>query len=442
MHELDSSFSFVGLTKKDCRLVFHQLRITFTSKPLQSHPTIENQKEFSPENLLPTSLHPMQTQKQSLFRIRVVISSLFFLFGFNFATWASRIPNIQQKLELTETGLGAVLLAMPVGSFLTLPFSGMFTSRWGSRKVVIISTIIYCALLAGIGYSQTVWQLTICLFLFGSAGNMVNIAINTQALELEKRWGKTIISSFHGMWSVAGLLAASLGTYLIGKAFPVHNHFLLVAIVTAVCFFFCFPYLISEELKPYEKRPFFTRPDRAFLGLGAIAFCSMICQGAMFDWSGVYFRKVVLASPQHIGFGYTAFMISMTTIRFVTDYITNSIGFKKIIVLCGIFTTVGLLLAVFLPQIVPATIGMLLVGIGVSPTVPLVFSAAAKTKLLPPPVAIAAVSSIGMIGLLIGPPIIGFIAGATSLKTSFLLLSLFGVAIAVAALGIRKEEER
>jgi MFS family permease len=131
-------------------------------------------------------------------------------------------------------------------------------------------------------------------------------------------------------------------------------------------------------------------------------------------------------------------MIAMALIRFITDWITLHFGMKKIIVVCGICITAGLLMAVVLPHLWPATLGMLLVGMGVSPGVPLVFSAASKSKVLPPPVAIAAVSSIGMIGLLIGPPIIGFIAGLTSLKISFLILSVFGISIIVAALNLKE----
>lgn len=268
----------------------------------------------------------------------------------------------------------------------------------------------------------------------------MNISINTQALELEKLYNRTIISSFHGMWSVAGLAAASLGTYFIGKAFPVSLHFLLIAAMALISFLLCSAYLLNETLKKQEKRPFFIKPDKAFWGLGSIAFCSMICQGAMFDWSGVYFKKVVTADPAFIGIGYTSFMISMTVIRFITDWLTRRIGFKKIIVCCGIFTTAGLLITVFFPYLLPATIGLLFVGIGVSPGVPLVFSAAGKSKILPPPAAIAAVSSIGMIGILIGPPVIGFIAGLTSLKTSFLILSFFGVAIIVTALRLKNQD--
>lgn len=258
---------------------------------------------------------------------------------------------------------------------------------------------------------------------------MLNISINTQAIALEVLYKKIIISSFHGMWSIAGFFAASLGTYFIGKAVPVNFHFLLISAITFSSSLICLRYLLHDSSRPQQKHSFFPKPDKAFLGLGIIAFCSMMCSGAMFDWSGVYFKKVVTNNPAFIGVGYTAFMVSMTAIRFVTDWLTQHVGFKKIIAWCGIFTTVGLLIAVFFPYLWPATIGLLFVGAGVSPVVPLVFSAAGKSKVLSPPVAIAAVSSIGFIGLLIGPPVIGFIAGMTSLKISFLILSFFGLII-------------
>jgi MFS family permease len=376
----------------------------------------------------------MELNQNTLTATRVRISLFFFFYGFTFATWASRIPDIQQQLHLSETALGAVLLAMPVGSFITLPFSGYFTAKLGSRKVVIFAATVYSFLLVGIGFSDSVLLLAVCLFLFGSAGNLMNIAINTQALALEKLYRKIIISSFHGMWSVAGLAAAALGTYLIGKAFPVSMHFLLVSAIALASFIFCMPYLLHDQSKQPEKRAFFTKPDKAFVGLGLIAFGSMICQGAMFDWSGVYFKKVVTTNPAYIGFGYTAFMVSMTFVRFITDWLTQRIGFTKIIAICGVFISAGLLINVFIPSLVPATIGMLFVGIGVSPAVPLVFSAAGNSSKLAPAIAIAAVSSIGFIGLLIGPPLIGFIAGLTSLKISFLVLAFFGVAISVLAM--------
>lgn len=376
----------------------------------------------------------MQKKQISLSVRRLSISLYFFFYGFIFATWASRIPAIQQQMNLSDATLGLVLLGMPVGSFIALPFSGVAASRYGSSMVLFISSICYCALLAGIGFVQNTFLLAFCLFLFGAAGNMLNIAVNTQAIALEAQYKKTIISSFHGMWSVAGLTAAALANIFIAKGFPVSNHFFWAGAGTAIVFVVCFPFLLQEKQKQYQRRSFFTKPGKDLVALGIIAFCSLICQGAMFDWSGIYFKKIVTNNSAFIGFGYTAFMISMTSVRFITDWLNNRIGFKKIIILCGIFVAAGLLLAIVFPFLITATIGMFLVGIGVSPAVPLVFSAAGKFKHMPTPVAIASVSSIGMVGLLIGPPLVGFMAGLTSLKISFLILSFFGIAITAIAI--------
>ncbi len=375
-------------------------------------------------------------------RIRWSVNVFFFFYGFLFATWASRIPAIQQQLNLSDAKLGLVLLGMPVGSFIALPFSGLFTSKYGSKVVVTISSFIYCLLLLLIGFTHNILGLSFLLFLFGASGNVFNISINTQAISLEKMYGRSIISSFHGMWSVAGLGAAFAGTICIAHGLAVSRHFLITAFLAAVVFIAATFFLLKDTPSARPAVRFFTKPDRAIISLGIIAFCSLICQGAMFDWSGIYFKKIISANRAFTGFGYTAFMISMASVRFITDWLHNKFGFYKIMFASGFFIMSGLVLAVSLPYLVTATLGMFLVGVGVSPAVPLVFSAAGRSGTMAAPVAIAAVSSIGMIGLLIGPPVVGFISGLLSLKISFLILSVFGLCIIIVSIpGIRKSKQ-
>jgi MFS family permease len=384
----------------------------------------------------------MKTGKFQLRRMRWSVSLFFFFFGFLFATWASRIPAIQQQLNLSDAKLGLVLLGMPLGSFIALPFSGLFTARYGSKIVLIISSFIYCLLLLLIGFTQNIFDLSFLLFLFGAAGNVFNISVNTQAISLEKMYGRSIISSFHGMWSVAGLVAASAGTIFIAHGLAVSWHFFITALLAAFVFIPASFFLLKDSSSARPAGRIFTKPDRAIISLGIIAFCSFICQGAMFDWSGIYFKKIISGNNAFTGFGYTAFMISMTSVRFITDWLHNKFGFYKIMFASGFFIMSGLSLAVFFPYLIPATLGMFLVGMGVSPAVPLVFSAAGRSRTMAPPVAIAAVSSIGMIGLLIGPPVVGFIAGLFSLKISFLILSIFGLAIIIVAVPGTKKSKR
>ncbi len=370
---------------------------------------------------------------------RMRISAMFFFYGLSYASWASRIPSIQQSLHLSEAGLGAVLFAMPAGSFITVPFTGFIIAKKGSRAVVTASSLLYSATLAAIGFSHSVLQLAVALFLFGSFGNMLNISVNTQAIGVEAQYKRRILSSFHAMWSTAGIAGAAIGTFVMGKGISTQTHLLCISVAVFIAMLVCIPYLLQEDINADKKRKVFVLPGKGMILLGVIAFCSMMCQGAMFDWSGVYFKKVMAVNPGWIGAGYTAFTISMALIRFVTDKITNVTGIKTVLFYSGIFTAAGLILCVCLPYLTPAIIGCVLVGIGVSPGVPLVFSAAGKTKGMSPGVAIAAVSTLGFIGLLIGPVLIGFVAGATSLKISFIILAAVGLVFAGLSLAVKEE---
>lgn len=364
---------------------------------------------------------------------RLAVGALFFFYGLCFASWASRIPSIQQHLGLSETALGVVLFALPVGLFISLPISGWLIATIGSRKVILLSGLLYSVLLLGIGFSDTSIQLAITLFLFGFAGNMLNISANTQAVGVEAFYQKPIMASFHGMWSLAGLTGAAIGTFMIAQGILPAYHYLYISGFSIVVLGITYSYLLAKDLNKDENLPIFAKPDKAILSLGLIAFCSMMCEGAMFDWSGVYFKKVVMVEKAWVGAGYTAFMLTMAGTRFIADKLTYKFGLKKILQFSGAFTTAGLLVATIFPSLISAIAGFLLVGMGVSSVVPLVYSVVGKSKKLSPGVALAAVSTLGFFGLLLGPPIIGLIAGATSLRLSFALLTIMGISVAVLA---------
>jgi len=370
---------------------------------------------------------------------RIHISAIFFFYGLSYATWASRIPSIQQSLQLSEAGLGVVLWAMPVGSFATVFFTGLMVGKFGSRKVVMASSLLYSITLAGIGYADTTLHLVIALFMFGSFGNMLNISINTQAIGVEAMYGKRILSSFHAVWSTAGIAGSGIGLFVMGKGISTHIHLLCVSACAFVAMIICMPYLLAEDINSDKKRKVFVLPNKGMVLLGLIAFCSMMCQGAMFDWAGVYFNKVLAVDKTLVGAGFVAFTVSMALARFVTDRVTHATGLKKILFYSGMVTAAGLILCVSLPYLIPCIIGCVLVGIGVSPAVPLVFSAAGKSKTMSPGVAIAAVSTLGFVGLIIGPPMIGLVAGATSLKISFIILACIGLTFAGLALAVKEE---
>ncbi|GAC1378837.1 MAG: MFS transporter [Ginsengibacter sp.] len=361
---------------------------------------------------------------------RFGVAGLFFIYGFCFASWASRIPNIQQKLNLTETQLGLVLFSLPVGLFISLPLSGWLVTKFGSKKIVIIAAILYSGVLIMLGSVNHVYQLVISLFLFGIGGNMGNISINTQAVGVETLYEKPIMGSFHGIWSLAGFTGAAFGTLMLSHNVAPNVHFLVIFFICLFILSGVFKYLMKKDVVA-EGAPLFALPDKSLIVLGLIAFCSMICEGTMFDWSGIYFSKVVKASPSLVSAGYTAFMSTMAFSRFFSDHITAKIGFKRTIQLSGLLITTGLLLSVAYPTFSIAILGFLLVGVGVSSIVPQVYSAAGKSKKLSAGLALAAVSSIGFLGFLIGPPLIGMLAGISSLRLSFTIIALMGLMVSV-----------
>jgi MFS family permease len=357
-------------------------------------------------------------------RSRFAVAAVFFLHGLCFSSWGSRIPAIQQKLGLSDSHLGTVLFALPVGLILSMPLSSWVVARFGSRNVLAFSIAFYGALLAILGLAATSIQLALELLLFGLASNMVNISVNTQAVAVERNYGKSIMASFHGLWSLAGFTGAAIGTVMIGLRIPPFRHFLLILVVVWIGIALSFQWLIIDGRTEGPREPVFVIPEKTLLQLGLIAFCSMTCEGAMFDWSGVYFKKVVLAEGAWVGVGYTAFMSTMAGTRFIADRFVGLYGLRRILQFSGSLAALGLSVAVIFPSLWTAAIGFLMVGAGVSAVIPLVFGAAGKSKNMSPSSAIAAVSTIGFIGFLIGPPLIGWIAGASSLRVSFAVIAI------------------
>jgi len=369
------------------------------------------------------------TYNHSKLVLRLVVGIMFFLAGLCFASWASRIVTVQQTLGLSDAGLGAVLFSLPVGLMCSLPFSGWIITIIGSKRLLIISLIVYSLALISLSLAQNVVQLIGCLICFGFASNTVNISVNTQAVAAEVMYKKPIMASFHGLWSLAGFTGAGIGTFMIANGIVPLHHFVLITAIVVVMIILTAKYLKDDKVT--NSGPVFVMPDKSLITLGIIAMCSMICEGAMFDWSVIYFKKVVLAPTALVGIGFTAFMCTMAGGRFIADWFAHRYGLKRILQTSGSLTVTGLLIAVIFPYFYTAMAGFLLVGAGVSSVVPMVYSAAGRSKTMAPGVALAAVSTIGFIGFLFGPPIIGFIAGLATLRASFVFIAFMGTCVVV-----------
>jgi MFS family permease len=239
---------------------------------------------------------------------------------------------------------------------------------------------------------------------------------------------------------MAGFCGALIGLAMINLKVRPYWHFVTVILIVAIIIRFNYQYLLKG--KPYTdpdepKRKFFNKPDMVLVQLGIIGFCSMASEGAMFDWSGVYFKDVVKAPSSLVILGYTSFMIMMATGRFLADFGTYKIGRKRLMQICGTMISTGLYTAVLFPNIVASTLAFMLVGLGVSSIVPAVYSTAGKHTKVPPGIALATVSGVSFLGFLMGPPLIGYISEAFGLRYSFAVIGVFGIGISLLVSKIR-----
>jgi len=382
-------------------------------------------------NYTPTnSLHEKSAPSKR--RIRIAVALVYFSMGLCFSSWASRIPEIKSALHLNDALFGTILFALPVGQFLMMPFSGKLVTRFGSHKVLPYALPAYTIVLSSIGLVHAGWQLAIALLLFGISGNLCNISINTQGVAAEKLYQRSIMASFHGGWSLAGFAGALIGIAMINLHIEPLWHFVSIILIVWIIVWINYPFLdrTKHRTKPDEpKRKLFNRPDGVLIQLGIIGFCSMASEGAMFDWSGIYFKDVVHAPDSLVVLGYTSFMVMMATGRFVADYFVSKIGRKRLMQICGVMISTGLFTAVFFPYLIPCTLAFMLVGLGVSSMVPSVYSAAGRHSKVPTGIALATVSSVSFLGFLMGPPLIGYISQAAGLRYSFAVIGVFGIGI-------------
>lgn len=376
-------------------------------------------------------IHPISIMKHKPAAIRVAVAAMFFMAGICFSSWASRIATIQQKLSISEGAFGAVLFAMPVGLMLSLPASGWAVNRFGSRKVVCTALAGYAVALTGLGFMPNIFMLAANILVFGFFSNAVNVSVNAQAVATELLFKKPIMASFHGVWSMAGFIGGGIGTLMIGQHIPPSIHFIIMAVVVVIAVFVCWGYLNDDRAPAEEKKKAFAKPDAALITLGIIAFCSMVVEGTMFDWTTIYFKKVIHATDANAGLGFTAGMCMMATGRFIADRFSARFGLKRTLQVSGALSFAGLLTVIVFPYLVPGILGLMLIGSGISSVVPLVYSVAGRSTTMAPGPAIAAVSTISFLGFLIGPPIIGLLAEAFNLRISFAFVALMALFVIV-----------
>ena len=376
---------------------------------------------------------------------RIAASAFFFLFGIGFSCWATRIADIKNALFLSDAQLGTLLFTIPIGQFCIIPFTGFLVDKFGSRNVLSVSILFYPLAMMSLGLADEVWQLRIGLFFFGVTCNLCNISMNTQAVGVERIYRRSIMASFHGIWSLAGFLGGLASMQIVKWGATPFQHFCLMGVLAVLTLVLMRPHLLKNDApkpeRPAEniaqKQPFYKKLSFLFDGyiatLGFIAFCCMSCEGTMFDWSVLYFQDVVKADPSRIRLGFICYMSMMATGRFLSDRFVIKFGAIRVVQVSGILIALGLFVAVFKPSIYASSAGFALVGLGVSSVVPLCYSLAGKSKRLATGIALTGVSSIGFLGFLMGPPMIGYVADAFGLRASFTIILFIGLTAAILA---------
>lgn len=377
----------------------------------------------------------------SLKRIRLAIFSFYFSQGICFSSWASRIPDIKNFLNLNDAAWGTILLMIPIGQICGMTISGLLISKIGSKRILPIASIGYALTLLAVGAAKSEYVLILGLIIFGFFGNFCNIAVNTQGVTLEDQYHRPIMASFHGGWSLAGLAGASIGLLMSSLHIKPIYHFCIIAVFVAITFITNYKYLqpdLKKKKDPseVEKRKK-NKPETFLYLLGIVAFCGMAAEGAMSDWSGLYLIDIVHVKENLAPLGLTAYMITMATGRFIVDKATQKWGRQRVVQAGGLLISIGLFLTVAFPSLPVTIISFMIIGFGTCSIVPTIYSVAGQKTRISTGMALTIVSSISFLGFLMGPPLIGYISQLTNLRYAYALIGLFGICIVVLASRIK-----
>ncbi len=383
----------------------------------------------------------LSVEERNTFRkkIRRANSAFFFVSGFGYATWASRIPSLQQQLKLNEAELGAVLFALPLGLLLTMPLTAKLLAKHSNNKIMMWGALFFNLVLCLPGFTHTIWQLVVVLLCFGASRNLLNISMNAHSVGVQKFYTKSIMTTFHGIWSLAGFAGAGLGYLMVSNHITPAYHLPLVGIALTVVSIYFYPSTLYQQPIKEKRKPMFSLPDQSVLKYALICFACMACENIMYDWSIIYFEKATLSLSSVAITAFVIYMISMTIGRLTGDKIVNAFGIVNILKYSGLMIFAGLFISVIFPVSYVVFIGFSLVGLGVSCIVPLIFSLAGKNN-KNSGLAVASISTVGYLGFLVVPPLVGFLAHLTSLRWAFGVFSLLGLLIFFMSLKIKEEE--
>lgn len=362
---------------------------------------------------------------------RLAILAYFLAQGIVIGSWVAQIPIVKERFRLDDAVLGLTLLAIAIGSVSSLLSTSFMIARFGSRRVVWVMTLLLAATLPLLSVVAVYLELVILLALFGAFASSMDVAMNAQAVGIEGRLGRPVMSTFHGAWSVGGLIGAGFASLVLSHGVSDTLYLTLIAAILVVVAFLGRPRLLPAAIDRQPDRPVLVRPPRALVGLGLLAILAMMSEGAIGDWSGVYLREWLKTDVGFAATGYATFALTMTIGRLVGDRLRARLAPSTLLRLSGGLAALGLGIGLLGSHPIVALVGFGCAGLGLANVIPIVFGLTGRIREIPTGTAIAALATTGYAGNFIGPPLIGFVAQSTSLPVGLGLIVLFSTLIAI-----------
>ena len=361
------------------------------------------------------------------------LRSQFFISGLLFATWGVHVPTVKNHYDLDERGLALAMLAAGVGSLGALSQAGRVIARWGPAQVARLTGLLCCAAVASLVASSHLAVLLTLMLLFGVCASLFDVAINAEASEVERLGGGHVMSGFHGMFSLGGMCGAGLGAITQAVGLTAQEHLLLAAGLAVPAVLAASAFMLPMQAPEPGAREPLSLPRGALLLIGLLAALGLLSEGAMYDWSVLYMKQERASGPGTAAMAYAAFSAAMALGRFGGDAVRARWSPVAVLRWSGALAAAGMATALLLPWSATALLGFAVVGLGLSNVVPVLFSAASRQPDVAPAHGIAAVSSVGYLGMMAGPPLIGVVAHATSLGAGLIAVAVFAAAMALAA---------
>lgn len=366
-------------------------------------------------------------------RARVALATIFLVNGAVLASWVPHIPAVKQQHGISDARLGMILLCMAAGAVCALAVAGQLVARFGSRRTTAVAAFGICLTLPLPILSPSVPLLCLALLLLGACNGLLDVSINAQAVLVEERYGRPIMSSFHGLFGLGGLIGAGTAGVVTAQGVSGRVHVVAAALVALALTVWARGALITDAGRPGAGVGWFVRPPPRLLGLGLLAFAALLAEGAMADWSAVYLHDVLASTPALAAAGFAAFSATMALGRLSGDRVVAALGPRTVLRISGALAAGGLGAALLVGEPYAGIAGLALVGLGIANVIPVLFSRAGTMPGVDAGRALAAVTAIGYCGFLAGPPLIGVIAEVTSLPLALGLVVVGCLLISVLA---------